>query len=294
MEDIFRRLGKAGVRRGSLYLAWDFTVSSERGLTKRLLSIRDRSFAELGDPNLRDLKVAGGPPAFTVTGARDIPGIGRRVSGTVAVPCWLNNAGCLPGGRFKLGRDGLPVRTAGNVQQARFVCVVPNASAATPARPLLFGHGLFQDASAVDSVALLAQVSNAVICGTDFSGMSSEDLQNARGRVGRPVALPHAGRPPPAGDPQLHVPRPADGAPAGTVVQPRVRRADRYPAALLRRGQPGRDHRRRAHLRGARLRPLGADRAGAALQPAAHAQHPVHDFGTSSTASTRTRSTSRS
>ncbi len=179
MEDIFRRLGKAGIRRGSLYLAWDFTVSSERGLTKRLLSIRDRSFAELGDRNLRDLTVAGGAPAFTVTGARDVPGIGRRVTGTVAVPCWLDNAGCLPGGRFKLARDGLPVRTPGNVQQARFVCIVPNSSATTPARPLLFGHGLFQDASAVDSIQPLAPVANAVICGTDFSGMSSEDLQNA-------------------------------------------------------------------------------------------------------------------
>ena len=33
---------------------------------------------------------------------------------------------------------------------------------------------------AVDSVALAQVARNAVICGTDFSGMSSEDLQNAR------------------------------------------------------------------------------------------------------------------
>jgi hypothetical protein len=179
MEDIFERLADAGIRRRSLYLAWDFTVASTRNLTQRLLSIRDRSFAELGDRNLRDLRVAGGPPTFTVTETRDVTGIGRRVSGTVAVPCWLNQPGCPPGARFRLNRRGLPVRTAGNVQQARFVCVVPNASASTPARPLLFGHGLFQDASAVDTIALLAQISNAVICGTDFSGMSSEDVPNA-------------------------------------------------------------------------------------------------------------------
>jgi hypothetical protein len=178
MQDIFSRLDNAGINPGELYLAWDFTIASRRNLTKRLLSIRDRSFGELGDGNLRDLKVAGAAPQFTVTEARDLPGIGRRVAGTVAVPCWLNNPGCTPGGRFKLNKRGLPVRTAGNVQQAPFVCVVPNTSATTPARPLLFGHGLFQDYTAVDSIALFAPVSNAVICGTNFTGMSQEDLVN--------------------------------------------------------------------------------------------------------------------
>jgi hypothetical protein len=178
MRDIFKALDKAGVNPGELYLAWDFTVASRKNLTQRLLSIRDRSFAALGDSNLRDLDVTGTAPQFKVTEARDVPGIGRRVSGTVAVPCWLNNPGCVPGGRFKLDKRGLPVRTPGNVQQAPFVCVVPNSSATTPARPLLFGHGLFQDATAVDSIALLAPVSNAVICGTNFAGMSMEDLAN--------------------------------------------------------------------------------------------------------------------
>jgi hypothetical protein len=180
MEDIFRHLRKAGVRRGNLYLAWDFTVASREGLTGRLLSIRDRSFAELGDTDLGDLKVAGRAPDFAVAEARAIPGLAaRRVSGTVDVPCWLDQAGCPPGSRFELNRRGLPVRTAGNVQKARFVCIVPESSAATPARPLLFGHGLFQDETAVDAIALLAVASNAVICGTNFTGMANEDLPNA-------------------------------------------------------------------------------------------------------------------
>jgi hypothetical protein len=178
MQDIFNTLDKAGINPGELYLAWDFTISSRQGLTKRLLSIRDRSFAELGDRNLRDLKVAGSAPKFTITDTRDLPGIGRRVAGTVATPCWLNKPGCPPGARFKLDKHGLPVRTAGNVYNAPFVCIVPNSSATTAARPLLFGHGLFQDYTAVDTIALLAPVSNAVICGTNFSGMSQEDLVN--------------------------------------------------------------------------------------------------------------------
>ena len=48
-EQLFRTLKRAGVRRGSLYLAWDFTVASERSLTGRMLHIRDDAFAQLGD-----------------------------------------------------------------------------------------------------------------------------------------------------------------------------------------------------------------------------------------------------
>ena len=179
MEELFATLKRAGIARRNLYLAWDFTIASRQGLTKRLLAMRDRSFAALGDRDLRDFEVEGSPPSFSIDEVRDISGA-RRVSGRVAVPCYLNETGCPPGSRFKLDRDGLPVRTPGNVQQARFVCIVPSsASPAAPARPLLFGHGLFQSASAVDAIAVLATVTNAVICGTDFSGMSSEDVQNA-------------------------------------------------------------------------------------------------------------------
>ena len=181
MEDIFRRLERAGIARRNLYLAWDFTVASRQSLTQRLLSMRDRAFAGLGDRNLRDFEVKGSAPAFSVDEVRDIGGA-RRIAGRVVVPCFLDQTGCPPGARFRLDRRGLPLRTAGNVQQARFVCIVPaSASASKRARPLLFGHGLFGSASAVDGIAALATGANAVICGTDFSGMSSEDLPNAFG-----------------------------------------------------------------------------------------------------------------
>jgi hypothetical protein len=177
MESIFRSLKRAGIRRHDLYLAWDFTVASSRNLTKRLLYMRDRSFAALGDRRLADRRVEGASPAFSVDDVRTVAG-GRRVSGRFTVPCYLDQPGCPPGSRFQLDRSGLPVRIPGNVQQARFVCIVPSSSASTPARPLLFGHGLFGSADTVDSVAALATVTNAVMCGTDFSGLSQEDLQN--------------------------------------------------------------------------------------------------------------------
>jgi hypothetical protein len=179
MEDVFNRLRRAGIARRDLYLAWDFTVASRRNLTQRLLFMRDRAFAGLGDRNLRDLKVEGSAPSFSIDEVRDAAG-GRRIAGRVAVPCFLDQPGCPPGSRFRLDRRGLPVRAPGNVQQARFVCFVP--SSATPsnrARPLLFGHGLFQNASIVDAASPVAVRANAVMCGTDWSGLSSEDVQNA-------------------------------------------------------------------------------------------------------------------
>jgi hypothetical protein len=128
MEDVFRRLRRAGIARRDLYLAWDFTIASRQNLTQRLLSMRDRAFAGLGDRNLRDLKVEGSAPSFGIDEVRDVAGA-RRVAGRVAVPCFLDQAGCPPGSRFRLDRRGLPVRTPGNVQQA--------PSYASSPRPLL-------------------------------------------------------------------------------------------------------------------------------------------------------------
>src|SRR5215210_608343 len=88
MNSIFRKLRKAGIRRKSLYLAWDFTVASERNLTERVLHMRDDAFALLGDTNLADGVVQGNPPAFSVTSTEavnDEPGVGMRIEGTFQV-----------------------------------------------------------------------------------------------------------------------------------------------------------------------------------------------------------------
>src|SRR3546814_8185560 len=50
MEALFAKLGKAGIARDSLYLAWDFTVASERNISERALHIRD----EIGRASCRE------------------------------------------------------------------------------------------------------------------------------------------------------------------------------------------------------------------------------------------------
>lgn len=55
MEWLFARLRRAGIPRHDLYLAWDFTVASRRGLTDRALAIRNDAFAQLGETRTGDL-----------------------------------------------------------------------------------------------------------------------------------------------------------------------------------------------------------------------------------------------
>ncbi|MBA2629867.1 MAG: hypothetical protein H0U84_02450, partial [Thermoleophilaceae bacterium] len=187
MDSLFRTLRRADIDRRDLYLAWDFTVASGRSLSERMLSIRDRAFAELGDTNLRDLKVGGASPRFSVDRVIDYtpdqqPDVARRVEGTVTVPCFLNTVGCPPGARFDLGPDGLPRRIPGNTYDARFVCNIPrSATPDAPARPSLYGHGLFGDAgeAGAENVEQLGNENNVLVCAADWIGMAEEDVPNA-------------------------------------------------------------------------------------------------------------------
>src|SRR5207244_1243961 len=131
--------------------------ASSHSLASRVLSMRDRAFAELGDTSLRDLKPEGASPRFHIDNVTDFTPdneLLRRVEGTVEVPCYLNAAGCPAGSRFDLGSDGLPQRIPGNVYEARFICNIPrSATAATPGRVSLYGHGLFGSAAEVNSIS---------------------------------------------------------------------------------------------------------------------------------------------
>jgi hypothetical protein len=179
LESVFRILRRAGIRRRDLYLAWDFTVASRRSLSQRLLSIRNRAFASLGDRRLGDLRVAGRPPAFRVDRVELAGGV-RRVFGRFTVPCYLNRPGCPPGARFRPDRRGLPTRLPHNTMSARFICLVPGSgSSAAPGRALLFGHGLFGSARDVLALGPLVNLFRIVACATDWSGMSSDDVPNA-------------------------------------------------------------------------------------------------------------------
>ncbi len=171
MDRIFLDLAFAGVRRHDLQLAWDFTVASTWSLTGRMLTIRDDAFGALGS----------GTPAYTVTNVVEDPNpqTRRRIEGTLALPLYLTNGGA-PGGRFVLGPDGLPRRQPGTFT-AQFVCNLPAAAAATPARMALYGHGLFGDLTEVNGrlTRTMAEQHDIAYCATNWYGMAEEDLGSA-------------------------------------------------------------------------------------------------------------------
>jgi hypothetical protein len=190
-RSIFKTLHKAGIKRKSLYLAWDFTVASDENIAERMLHIRDDAFAQLGDENLADLAPQGDAPSFAVTLVENFtpaqdPEMARRVQGTFQVPCYLE-PDCAPGGRFELGPDGLPSQNG--TWTANFNCAIPHAAiddpGASPGRPQIYGHGLLGTASQATSgdQQLLGQTHNFVICATDEIGFSSSDIPNIAGNI---------------------------------------------------------------------------------------------------------------
>src|SRR5919202_1680356 len=106
--------------------------------------------------------------------------------GTVTVPCYLAPS-CSPGGQFELDGRGLPTRD--DTWDANFDCIIPRSAVEpypSPARPSLYGHGLFGSASEVASAPQrdLAGTYNLVLCATDEIGMSRNDLPTAFGILG--------------------------------------------------------------------------------------------------------------
>jgi hypothetical protein len=167
-----------GVGTRGLYLAWDFTTSSTRSLTKRVLHMRDEAFAALGNH----------APGTVITSVTDYtpaqnPLTARKVDGYIEVPSYLNQPGGPPGSRLNYtspdpGPDALPEQIPGNIQQAKFECVIPRSALDKPANLALFGHGLFGDQTSVSAanVEQAAQEADTIFCGAAWIGMSNGDL----------------------------------------------------------------------------------------------------------------------
>ncbi|HUE39176.1 MAG TPA: hypothetical protein VMR29_06705, partial [Candidatus Binatia bacterium] len=193
--------------RSALYLAWEFTVASERNLTERMLAIRDDAFAQLGDVDLADSVIQGVAPRFaitTVTDEPDDPRTLRQVEGTITVPNYLDlppqplvdslqspvdtpAGNSLPGqaipfARFFYGPDGLPRQNPlVPTIDVPFVCSIPRAASAdAPAHPTLYGHGLL--GSRFESTGGSTdrdRERNFMPCAVNWMGFAEYDVLNA-------------------------------------------------------------------------------------------------------------------
>ncbi len=187
MESIFSTLDNAGINRTELYLAWDFTVASTRGLSERILHMRDTAFAAL----------AGNAPGFTIDSIEDISATnehwGRRIEGTITVPNFMDSDDGASGSALYYADDTdfLPDRLNGdNTLTQPFICNISklsldNAALAAPpraTRPYLYGHGLLGDRYQSKNGAHQGTLSNRydlMNCAVDFLGMSESDIGNA-------------------------------------------------------------------------------------------------------------------
>ncbi len=173
LQEVLRQLRHVGLNDQGLYLAWDFTVASAANITGPAVTMRDQTFAALH----RRLG------SFSVTSVvKDPPGrpeLAREVLGTFDVPSYLSGP---PGSAQSVlteGPDGLPTHEPGAVDQANFECEIPrSATAAHPATPGIYGHGLFGSAAEVteSSVPQFSDAYDYVFCGTDWVGLSSSTL----------------------------------------------------------------------------------------------------------------------
>ncbi len=208
-DELFSKLQQAGIARGDLYDAWDFTVASTPNITDRMLSIRDRGLADLGDNTPGDGIMQGNAPDFTVTSvltkndptnplnngheAQNV----REVTGTYQVPCFLSS-GCSngsgvyqSGGHFNLNSNGVPQQNG--TMTARFTCNIPLSAVTETSpgsgvwnvdhqvRPSMYGHGLFGDYTEVHTtdVRTLGDDHGVLTCATDFTGMMEDDVGTA-------------------------------------------------------------------------------------------------------------------
>ena len=138
---------KAGVKRKSLYMAWDFTVASQESVTGRATTIRDDAFARLGDTDLADRTIQGDSPL-------DYHRHQRRSTPPASATCTRRGRGhhrgpLLPGpGRTArpapsstFDADGALTWNPAYEATAPFRCVIPDSvetttpGSITPARP---------------------------------------------------------------------------------------------------------------------------------------------------------------
>lgn len=203
-------VNKAGVDRSSLYMAWDFTVASEKSTTGRATEIRDDAFARLGDTDLSDRKIQGNSPDIEVLAYCDksntaapscgnnypgipeynssnpatspVPGtdIQRTVVGYIKdVPCYLDTDGCPPGAKFSFDSNGDLTWNTGYTMDVPFRCMIPSSIVDTgtviPGNTGTYGHGLLGSLNQINATVEAGNRTNTVWCAANWDGFSTLD-----------------------------------------------------------------------------------------------------------------------
>ncbi len=167
--DIFDRLGKAGIAKTDLQIAWDYTTASRDNNTRALIHMRDDALAKVG---------ADGPP-YVIKEIVDNPNphIRKRITATMTVPLYLDKPDA--GAKLVLGDDGLPKQNGTAEFDVLIHVPVSIADGTKPAgAPLQNGHGLLGRKTEGQNgyLAEIADVYGYVAFGVDMVGMAEDDV----------------------------------------------------------------------------------------------------------------------
>jgi hypothetical protein len=163
------------------YMAWDFTVASQKSLSTPALTMHNLAYGWLATHHVAynggASPAADDAPAFTVTSSKTANGV-RDVHGTFQVPLFLKDT--TPFSAMTVDRARNPVINGSKTWTADFICVLPSTiSPSGPALPTVYGHGLLGSASEVEGGSFsVALTHNMAGCATDWVGMSSSDIPN--------------------------------------------------------------------------------------------------------------------
>ena len=183
LEPVLARLEELGVRTDDLILAFDFQVMSDHSLTYEMLSMRDQAFA------WRDQQMAAGIQTFTVDDIDERnpdcsdpdEAIWRVVTGSFQAPLFLDRDPFVESDQLSnLMHDAAGLPTWNTLTNAPYGIAIPCEALTTPLEPLVLGHGLFGDGIGfVDQVASADITPSFITGGTNWSGLSAEELQPA-------------------------------------------------------------------------------------------------------------------
>jgi len=168
-NNIFPLLQEAGFERKELFIAWDFTVSSEQNTRNPLRHMVKDALTRVpsNGPNYRILSVRDDVSEVTA----------RFIYGSYRVASYLEND--KPGSKLVFGDDGLPVFQ--REVWVPFSLTIPRSLATGEKEPqgiIQFGHGLFQNHLVVLTPELqnAADHGGAILYATNMKGMSAEDV----------------------------------------------------------------------------------------------------------------------
>jgi hypothetical protein len=169
-REVFPVIERAGVPRKELQLAWDFTTTTERSSISRLLTMRDRLYAAIGDQG----------PEYTVTKVEKDPAgqdgpIAAMIEGVAKVPSFVLPED--PPGyprHLRLDGEGLP-RIEG-FEDVVFHVQIPRIALTSPSKMgvVQYGHGFLghEDEAYNDWMRQWANRHGFLVLSCDMQGMN--------------------------------------------------------------------------------------------------------------------------